>query len=301
MTKRQGIAIIGSSGFLGTAMRRMYAGQGQEVLGLDVAPPRDTPSGAAFRACNLAEEVPAIPAGTDCVFYLAQSPFYREFPARAGHLFGVNSLGAVRAAEAAGQAGARFFCYASTGNVYAPSFAPLAEDAPLGRANAYALSKIHAEEALDLFAGGMAVVAVRFFALFGPGQKAMLGANLRRAVEEDRPVTLAPHPHNPDDTGGLRISFTYVDDAAKCLARLAELALDGVRLPPRLNVAAPGAVSISEYAEAVGRELGREPRFEIAAAPRTFDLVADTTLLRQVAGCSFTPLDEAMALTVGQG
>ena len=58
------------------------------------------------------------------VFYLAQSPFYNDPADHEDHLFGVNTTGAVKAAEAARKAAARFFCYASTGNVYQPSFEP---------------------------------------------------------------------------------------------------------------------------------------------------------------------------------
>ena len=113
----------------------------------------------------------AVVAGTDAVYYLAQFPHYRSFPRGAGDLYSVNVAGALRAAEAARDAGARFFCYASTGSVYRPAFGPLREDHPVRRDLPYALSKVAAEEALALFGGPMRCLCTRLFGVFGPGQR----------------------------------------------------------------------------------------------------------------------------------
>ena len=86
-----------------------------------------------------------IPAGTDAVFYLAQSAHYQDFPRYAEDPFAINAQGVARAALAACQAGVRFFCHASSVNVYSPSFATLTEQAHLEPHTPYAASKLMGE------------------------------------------------------------------------------------------------------------------------------------------------------------
>ncbi len=94
----------------------------------------------------------------------------------------VNVHSAVAIAEHARRAGAKRFVYASTGNVYAAGFAPFSEAAPVRRDDWYALSKVHAEEALALFRPQLDVVIARLFGVYGPGQKGRLVPNLLASV-----------------------------------------------------------------------------------------------------------------------
>jgi nucleoside-diphosphate-sugar epimerase len=235
--------------------------------------------------------------GTDAVFYLAQSPWYREFPRSADHLFGVNTFGAIKAAQAAMAAGVRLFCYASSGNVYAPSLDPLAEGHPVRRDDPYALSKLAAEEALALFAGPMAMLAVRLFGLFGPGQRRMLPASLLARIRSGEEIALEPAEGEAGDTEGLVVSFTYVVDAARLLEQLARIALAGRPLPPALNVAGPEPISVRRFSEELGRAVGIEPRLTRAQGLRRFNLIADLALLRSIVRPQYTPLADAIAKT----
>lgn len=289
--QRMNVAIIGA-GFIGTALAQQLAQAGHGVVLLTPRPcsARDIPASR----CDVLQEKIVLPANLDAVFYLAQSPYYREFPEQAGHLFGVNTLGAIKAAEAALQAGCRFFFYASTGNVYAPSFSPLSEQTPASAREAYALSKYMAEEALALFAAKMPVCVGRIFGAFGPGQEKMLPALLRNRLLRCETIHLAPHPVAGPD-GGLHISFLYTPDLARILIRLAEKALQGESLPFLCNLAGPEPVSLERFSRQLGKALGVAPRFAYSATPRSFDLVADITRITQACTPSFTPLEEALA------
>lgn len=270
---------------------------GHDVTGYDVRP---ADRGGEF-ACNrldvLTDKIEFEPK-TQCVFYLAQSPFYKASAGRDGHLFGVNTMGAIKAADAACRAGAGFFCYASTGNVYQPSFEPMNESHPIRRDEPYVLSKVMAEEALKPFRDRMSVVSARLFGVFGPGQGKMLPARICDMVRDGREIELAASPQKGEPAEGLRISFSYVDDVADCLIRLAEMAVRGAELPDAVNVAGPEAISIRRFAAAVGKELGLEPVFRAAAEPRKFDLIADITRLRSLLNPDFTSFDDAVAATV---
>ncbi|MDL2279096.1 NAD(P)-dependent oxidoreductase [Desulfovibrio sp. OttesenSCG-928-G11] len=284
-------AIIGA-GFVGKELARQLLATGHEPVLLGPSPVMDADCDCI--PCDVLQGEVPLPANTEAVFYLAQSPYYRDFPAHAGHLFGVNTLGPVKAAEAAAAVGCRFFFYASTGNVYTPGFDALSEQSPAKSPQPYALSKRMAEEALSLFSTAMTVVCGRIFGVYGPGQRAMLAALIRQRVLEGIPVQLAPHPERGDD-GGLHVSFIYNSDLARILVALAEKAMTGESLPRILNLAGPKAVSLRELAEEIGRSAGKGVSFEIPDMPRQFDLSADISLLSRHLPTSFTPLRQALS------
>lgn len=289
MQKRPRLALFGASGFLGRALAAAASQQGYAVLCLGRTPMPDY----EWQACDLARpDNPVLPEGLAAVFYLAQSPYYRDFPRHAEHLFMVNALGPVRVASAAWQAGCRFFCYASTGNVYAPSFDPLREDAPLNTKAAYALSKRMGEEGLLAFQEYMTVTAVRIFGLYGPGQRAMLPWILAQRILSETPVEIAPGPLHDDE--GLRVSFLYRDDAVQRLLALTEMALQGAALPSILNLAGEEPVSIRRFASVLGECLGRTPHFLRSEQKRCMDLWADISLLNELCPFPFTDLHTGM-------
>ena len=291
------IAIIGAAGFVGKVLFRICKDSGHDVCGYDVVDREDSDTADIEHLDVLTDKV-EFAHGTDCVFYLAQSPFYREFPRCGDHLFGVNVQGAIKAATAAHERNVNFFCYASTGNVYQPSLAPRRESHPLRRDEPYALSKVMAEDALKLFRSPMTVLCARLFGVFGAGQKTMLPVRLREMVKAGQPITLAPAPQEMDNPQGLKISLCYVDDVARCLIRLAQLAADGNSLPLALNIAGPEPISIRQFAETAGELMGIEPIFQTASEPRSFDLIAETSELQSLISPEFTPFDEAMSRTI---
>lgn len=287
--------VVGAAGFIGTHLVQRLSRAGHGVVGYDA--PAAVAGAPEVRAWDVVRDAAAFEP-CDVVWYLAQSPHYREFPRGGDDLFGVNVVGALRAAAAARDAGARAFVYTSTGSVYAPSFAPLAEHAPVRRDDAYALSKLTAEAALALVPGPLRAICVRLFGVFGPGQKTMLVPAIAARVREGRAVTIERRPDDPGDDGGLRISLTYVDDVTACLVQLGERALAAPdAVPALLNVASPEAVSVRDLAEAIGERLGRRAVFESVDKARASDFIADVSRLRALLEPRFTPFRTAIAAT----
>ncbi|MCL4220226.1 MAG: NAD(P)-dependent oxidoreductase [Phycisphaerales bacterium] len=284
-------AIIGATGFIGRHLARELSRLGHcagyDLHAADLGETR-------VEVCDIARQAPVLPADTDAVFYLAQYPGYRSFPTRGGDLWGVNAGGALRAVEAARVVGARAFIYASTGTVYAPSFAPLSESAPVRRDQPYALSKVAGEEALALI-DQPRTCCVRLFGVFGPRQTTMLVPAIANRIRQGQPVTIEPHPTDPGDRDGLRISLTDVGDVCAGMIALARRLLDGSDVPRVVNLAAPRAVSIRQLGQTIARTLGTEACFETAAQPRAGDYIADITLLRGTVSLSFTAFDAGIA------
>lgn len=288
------VAIIGAAGFVGRHLHTHLESHGHECVATDVIVPPPLASRVGIH--DIARDAPAFPDALDAVVYLAQFPGYRSFPEKGGDLFAVNVAGAVRAADAARAAGAKAFIYASTGTVYQPSFKPMTEGDPVRRDQPYALSKVHAEEALALFETPR-TCCIRLFGVFGEDQQAMLVPAIAGRVTRGDAVTLERNPQDPNDNEGLRIALTHVADVCTIIRRLAERMVAEKPTPPVLNVANPQAVSMRALATGIARRLGREPVFECVKNARASDYIADTARLGSTIPHQFLSLEAALERT----
>jgi UDP-glucose 4-epimerase len=276
--------IFGPGGYLGSALVVALRARGDD---LQLISSQD--GGINLTTGLLAEDV-QVRAGTDVVYYLSQSPHYRQVPQAAAHLLTVNCVAAVQAAMSASRAGVRRFVYASTGNVYSPSFAALAEEAPVRRDSWYPLSKLMAEEALALFRDRMDVTSVRIFGIYGPRQTDKLIPMLVDSVRQGKQVFAERNPQDPSDLDGLKVSPIYIDDAVSALLKLGT-----GPAAPVLNLAGDRVLSVAEIAEAIGKGLNKPVRVQVADKARQTDLVADIGLLNRLQRPTFTPFEEGIA------
>lgn len=282
------MAVIGSSGYIGRHLCRTYALHGVEVVELSSS------NGGIDPVTGLFPSGFSIPEEIDIVYYLAQSPRYRSVPEGVDHLLCVNCVAAVQVAEAARLAGVGRFIYASTGNVYSPSFVPLSEADKVRRDAWYPLSKLMAEDALSLYRSSMKVTMARIFGVYGPEQTDKLVPFLVQALKTGEPLFVDRNPHKPDDIDGLRVSFIYIDDFVEVLMRLA-----AHTAPPEvINVGGERAVSVREIVTILGHQLGVEPSITVAEKNRDGNLIADIGLLRSLINIKFTNIEDGLARTL---
>lgn len=287
------IALFGSQGFLGKVLTAQLRATEEEVIAYSSSSGRETQLGIDS-ATGLLPAGFQLPASTRTLVYLAQSPFYRQVPERVDHLFSVNIVTPLKLADLARRAGVKRFIYASTGSVYAPSFQPLAESAPVRRDRWYPLSKIQAEDGLALYRNDFDVTCVRPFGIYGPNQSGMLVPNLLQSIAAGKEVTIDRNPHDANDHAGLKISLCYVNDAAQALVNL----LVASTLPRVLNLAGATPVSIRTIAEAIGREIGAPAKITQADRLRETDLIADTTEQARVVGLPATNFTSGLEQTI---
>jgi UDP-glucose 4-epimerase len=274
------VVVIGAGGFIGRRLTQLL--RGRDVVSISSAD-------AYFDERGLIADDLGVRGSVDAVVYLSQSPKYLDVPSHAGHLWAVNVVSAIKAAEWARRRGARRFVYASSGTVYAPSFAAHRETDALRRDKWYALSKVHAEEALQRFSPDLNVTCARFFSVYGPGQRGKLVPNLVSSIDAGVPVFIQPHPHDPGDRGGMRLSLVHVDDAAAAVAKLVDQ--PG---PPAINVASPDTLTIRQIATAVGACLGKDPIFEPAGESRDGDVIADISAISRLLDNRFVSFNAAI-------
>jgi UDP-glucose 4-epimerase len=262
------ILITGATGLTGRSLVALLA-KDNEVFamqrpGREVAPADGVTSIEQDLSGPL---VHGLPDQIDAVVHLAQSPRFREFPEGTVDVFEVNSATTVRLLRYCCQAGGTRFVYASSGAVYPPGPRPVREDDSPRPGNFYAVSKLVGEQVVDQFRDVLTVASLRFFFIYGPGQRNMLVPGLMETVRSGRPVPIAGDE-------GIRINPIYVEDAALAVAGALALEQPGV-----FNVAGPEVVSIADIARALGTELGAEPEF--THGPAQADLIADTRRMRQ--------------------
>lgn len=282
------VLVTGAGGFLGSAVVDQLAGR-EEVFALHrPGNPPAAVDGVTWIEQDLAGPLSEeLPERIDAVIHLAQSRRYREFPDGAVDVQEVNSGATVRLLDYCRRAGGSTFTYASSGAVYAAGPEPVREgDAP-APGNFYGVSKLAGELAVEQFRGVLQAHALRFFFIYGPGQRNMFIPGLVDRVRSGQQVTLA----GPE---GIRVNPVYVDDAARAVVNT--MSVGGSHT---LNVAGPDTVSVKEIAQLAGRLLDREPSFEVGE-PQA-DLVASVERQSAVVGAPEVGFEEGLRRTVEAG
>jgi len=281
------ILVTGGTGFLGRALLPRLTERG-EVLALHR--PGATPpevGGVRWIEQDLAAPLRAeLPERIDAVLHIAQSRRYREFPDGAVDVMEVNAMATTRLLDYCRRAGGGVFVYASSGAVNAPGPQPVAESDAPAPANLYAISKRTGEEVVEQFRSQLRAHALRYFFIYGPGQRAMMMPGIIDRIAGGQEVQLAGEH-------GIRMNPVYVEDAADATAAALDLTDSAT-----VNVAGPETITIRGIAELAGHELGTEPRFA-HGAPQP-DLVASTERMETLLVSPTTTPAEGLRLMIAE-
>jgi UDP-glucuronate 4-epimerase len=213
------ILVTGSSGFIGTHIVRHLHAAGHKITALDHLPPKEPlPEGVSFEQCDIRQGMfPNL--CFDAVVHLAALAGVRPSIDRKLDYEMTNVVGTLRLLDFCRRMNVPTFVFASSSSVYGPeSPLPFAEDGPTDPCSPYALTKLHGEHWCRLYSRlhGLNVRALRFFSVWGPGQRPDLAIeSFQRAIERDQPVTIL-------GDGSQRRDLTHVSD----VARAVELAIE---------------------------------------------------------------------------
>jgi len=208
------ILVTGSSGFIGTHTVRHLHEAGHKVTALDYLPPNEPlPDGVRFDPCDIRQGMfPNL--SFDAVVHLAALAGVRPSMNRKLDYEFTNVIGTLRLLDFCRRMDVPTFVFASSSSIYGPdSPLPFAEDGPTDPCSPYALTKLHCEHWCRLYARqhGIQVRALRFFSVWGPGQRPDLALeSFQRSIEQDRPVTVL-------GDGSQRRDLTHVSDVVRAI------------------------------------------------------------------------------------
>lgn len=266
------ILITGAKGLLGSHAVQHFSTR-HEVHALVHSAPAETVPGVRYHLIDLAQDLTllSLPAQVDAVIHLAQSSRFRDFPEHALDVFNVNVGSTARLLDYARRSQVKTFVLASSGGVYGAGEEAFKENATIpqhGLLGYYLASKLCAEVLAQNYASLLNVSVLRFFFIYGKGQKrSMLMPRLVDNVRAGLPITL-------QGGDGIRINPIHVSDAVQALE--GSLQLTGSHT---FNVAGSEILSMREIATTIGKAVGREPVFKVESVePR--NLTANIEAMR---------------------
>ena len=208
------VLVTGSSGFIGTHVVRHLHESGHRVTALDCAAPKEElPPGVRFHMCDIREGL--LPNQSfDAVVHLAALAGVRQSIDRKLDYEFTNVIGTIRLLEHCRRMGIPHFVFASSSSVYGPDAPlPFSEDGPTNPRSPYALTKLHCEHWGQLYSKlhDIRFIALRFFSVWGPGQRPDLAMEaFRRRIEKGQPIII-----NGD--GSQRRDLTHVFDVVRAV------------------------------------------------------------------------------------
>ena len=159
--------------------------------------------------------------------------------------------------EFAKSCGAKKIMLTSSGAVYGPQTAPVAEDAPCNPVTAYGKGKLEAERMCA--ASGLDAKIVRCFAFVGP----YLNRDIHYAIGNFIRDCLAGEPIVIKGDGTPQRSYLYADDLVEWLFAVLDRGASG----RPYNVGSPKGLSIREVAERVRMALSAKNPIRILGVP----------------------------------
>ena len=286
------ILITGATGFLGTRLvDRLSIDNDVWILSRKPQPVKQR---VHWLCQDLAEQQwhVELPREIDTIIHLAQSPYFRDFPENATHVFAVAAGATMRLLDWGLAAGAKRFVLASTGGLYGTGSRPFRESDPLPEIRSqlgfYFAAKRASELLVTQYATMFKTFILRFFFLYGSRQSPhMLMPRIAGNIREGRPVYL----HGED---GMRLNPIHVNDATAAIERCLSLSESRV-----FNIAGPEVASMREIALAIGRHVKRDPVFTVDSTVAPNDLVADIQRMSSALGAPKIGIDTGMAELCG--
>jgi UDP-glucuronate 4-epimerase len=285
------VVVTGVAGFIGSRLARRLVCEGVTVHGVDaftdyypeslkranVAPLLRSPLFSLHESTAGAIPVEVLD-GASWVAHLAAQPGVRaSWGATFERYVEHNVLEAQRLLEALAATSRRpRLIVSSSSSVYGPTTGPVREDTPRRPVSPYGVTKKASEDLLAAYADRVDAVALRFFTVYGPGQRPDMAIHRLIAAARDG------GSFDVFGDGGQRRDFTYVDDAVEAMVRTAGLASPR----PVYNVGGGQPHSVLEAAELVAEAVARRPtlRFQPAMAGDVRSTHADCTALERDAG-----------------
>jgi nucleoside-diphosphate-sugar epimerase len=191
-----------------------------------------------------------LPQALDAIVHLAQSRQFRRFPDQARDIFKVNVDATAQLLDYGRQAKIRRFVFASSGGVCGYRPKPIVETDSPEPTNFYLASKYAAECLVNAYSEYFTTVILRYFFVYGEGQRGMFMPGLVERVLNGEPVLVSGKT-------GVTMNPIHVADAVEATVRAL-----GLQRQETINVAGTETTTILELAELIGQLTGKSPVYK---------------------------------------
>lgn len=290
------IFLTGAAGFIGSHLARALLARGDSVVGFDDFNDFYDPAikrrnveetrklGGDFHVIEgdlrVAEDVNAALGQVDVVVNLAARAGVRPSLEQPVLYTDTNVRGLVHILEAMRERGLKKLVHASSSSVYGgQEKVPFSEDDPINLPwSPYAATKRSNELMLATWHHlyGIESHALRFFTVFGPGQRPDLAiAKFISLIEQDKPI-----PFFGDGTTGR--DYTYIDDIVQGVVA----SIDRVKGCEIINLGGDEPVTLTQMVETIEQVMGKKAKLDRKPVqpgdvPRT---MADVSKARRMLG-----------------
>ena len=266
------VLVTGAAGFIGGRLARRLADYGAHVVGFDRRDAGRSESFALRRGeLQDGQRLGDAVADAEVVFHLAAANGHRASMEAPRADFEDNVMGTISLlAAVARRAPEARVVFASTRQLYGPAATlPAGEDHRIAPPDVHAVHKETAEHLVRHSAGerGASFSVLRLTNTYGPGQPTsgpgtgLTGRFLADALA-GRTITILGDP-------GLLRDFNYVDDVVDAFLRAGHL-----EAPAGVWNLGYSPVRLGDFAEAIFRALGEEPRVRVAPLPPAYGDIA---------------------------
>ncbi|MCY3745671.1 MAG: NAD-dependent epimerase/dehydratase family protein [Acidobacteria bacterium] len=267
------VLVTGAAGFIGRRLATRLGAAGARVTGFDRIRPNRQGTNLEFRHADLSDSdaLGDAVADADVVFHLAAANGHRASMDEPRADFEDNVMGTVSLLAAVARRAPRArMVFASTRQLYGRAASlPADEGHAVVPPDVHAIHKETAEHLVRHSAEqrGVSFSVLRLTNTYGPGQPTagpaagLTGRFLGDALA-GREITILGDP-------GLLRDFNYVDDVVDSFLRAG-----GRGVPAGIWNLGAAPVGLAEFAEAVFRALGEEPRVRTAPLPPGYEAIA---------------------------
>jgi UDP-glucose 4-epimerase len=244
MENKKKIVITGGSGFIGTHLSKKLLETGEyDLTVIDMFPPKI--NGVQFIEAEIGdlEKIKPYLSDSDVVIHLAAMIGVDNCRNNPEKVRKVNSEETKKLIDFCANNNVKRFIFSSSSEIYGNSTEiPYREDGIPQPISVYAQCKLEVEKYLKSNSGKMSVGIVRFFNVYGPGQKdSFVMSIFLKAALNDEPINIF-------GTGNQTRCFTYVEDAVEGVIKLINYYKTLYEI---VNIGNPNEVTIKEVAQLV--------------------------------------------------
>ena len=260
--------VTGALGFIGSRLAGQLLADGYDVIGVDCVTDAYNESEKLARLDVLREhpryrhagvdlaEAPLddLLSGVEMVYHLAGRAGVRDSFSMVAKYRHDNVEATENLLSSARRApSVRRLVYASSSSVYGDADLPFLEEGPTSPLSPYGQSKLDAERlCLQSDGDGLTTLALRYFTVYGPGQRPDMGLRIfAEAALQRRSIRVFGDGTQSRD-------FTYVDDVVVATRLAADVAASGVAI----NVGGGSRITLWEVLEVLAELTGEQIQVE---------------------------------------